>query len=192
MEIRSLIAEVNSFLISTFAQVDAWFDQPAALRSYRPADQGWTIEEILLHIGLTNHFLLILIEKGTAKALLNTRGLNLATELAHYQFPREKLAAIGVLHAFSWVRPEHMEPRTAAQSLPATRQQLHEQLAQALSCLAQLPAGEGILHQTTMTVNSLGKINVYEYIYFLAQHAHRHLAQMQENAIEFAGAPTPN
>ena len=39
-----------------------------------------------------------------------------------------------------------------------------------------------------MTVNGLGKINVYEYSYFLAQHARRHLTQMQDNAAEFAAA----
>src|SRR4051812_631263 len=109
MEIQPLIAEIRALLTNSFAQVDAWFDQPADLRGYVPADQGWSIDEVLTHIGLTNHFLLILIEKATAKARLNTRGLDLATELAHYQFQREKLDAIGVLHSFAWVRPEHME-----------------------------------------------------------------------------------
>jgi hypothetical protein len=39
-----------------------------------------------------------------------------------------------------------------------------------------------------MSVNNLGKLNVYEYVYFLAQHARRHLTQMQDNAAEFAQA----
>jgi hypothetical protein len=188
MGIQQLIAEIRALLTDTFSQVDTWFDEPANLRSYVPADQGWSINEVLTHIGLTNHFLLILIEKGVAKATLNTRGLDLATELAHYQFQREKLDAIGVLHSFAWVRPEHMEPRTATLPPPlaAVRQQLHDQVAQALACLDQLPNGEGVLYQTTMSVNGLGKINVYEYCYFLAQHARRHLMQMQGNATEFA------
>jgi hypothetical protein len=63
--------------------------------------------------------------------------------------------------------------------LPAIRQQLRDQLAQALGYL---------LYQTTMSVNNLGKLNVYEYVYFLAQHARRHLTQMQDNAAEFAQA----
>jgi hypothetical protein len=37
-----------------------------------------------------------------------------------------------------------------------------------------------------MTVNELGKIDVYEYIYFLGQHGQRHIIQMQKNLIEFA------
>lgn len=188
MDSTSLLAELKSYLTDTFALVDQWFDQPAALRAYRPADLGWTTDEVLAHIGLTNHYLLILIQKGTAKALANTQGRDLAAELAAYQFPREKLAAIGVLHAFAWVRPDHMEPHLNQLSLPAIRQQLRDQLAQTVACLDQLPNGEGLLYQTTMSVNDLGKLNVYEYSYFLAQHARRHLTQMQENATEYAAA----
>jgi hypothetical protein len=36
-----------------------------------------------------------------------------------------------------------------------------------------------------MTVDNLGKINVYEYIYFLSKHAERHLAQMEGNRLEY-------
>jgi hypothetical protein len=184
MDTQPFLAELRGFVADTFAEVDTWFDQPADLRTYPPADGGWTTDEVLTHIGLTNHYLLILIEKATAKALANTQGLDLATELARYKFPREKLASIGVLHGFDWVRPAHMEPREHPQPLPAVRQQLHAQLAQVLACLDRLPAGEGLLYYTTMTVNGLGKLNAYEYIYFLAQHARRHLTQMQDNAAE--------
>ena len=188
MDSTSLLAELKSYLIDTFALVDPWFDQPSARREYRPADLGWTTNEVLAHIGLTNHYLLILIEKGTAKALANTQGRDLATELENYQFPDEKLAAIGVLHGFAWARPDHMQPHLNQLPLPAIRQQLRDQLAQALGHLDQLPNGEGLLYQTTMSVNDLGKLNVYEYSYFLAQHARRHLTQMQENAAEYAAS----
>jgi hypothetical protein len=188
MLIADLLAELSSYLTATFALVDEWFDQPAALREYRPADLGWTTSEVLTHIGLTNHYLLILIEKGTAKALANTQERALVAELAAYEFPREKLAAIGVLHAFAWARPEHMEPHLNQLPLPAIRQQLRDQSAQVLGYLNQLSNGEGLLYKTTMSVNDLVKLNVYEYVYFLAQHARRHLTQMQDNATEFAEA----
>jgi hypothetical protein len=188
MDIATLLIELKSYLTDTFALVDQWFDQPSALREYRPADLGWTTNEVLAHIGLTNHYLLILIEKGTAKALANTQGRNLAAELDAYRFPREKLGAVGVLHGFAWARPDHMQPHLNQLPLPAIRQQLRGQLTQALGYLDQLPNGEGLLYQTTMSVNNLGKLNVYEYSYFLAQHARRHLTQMQENAAEFATA----
>lgn len=189
MEIGRLLAELKADLEATFALVDSWFDQPVSLRAYVPADHGWTIAEVLTHLGLTNHYLLILIEKGTTKALANPPGLDLPAALASYEFPRDRLAAIGTLHAFSWARPDHMEPRTYPRPLPTVRQQLHDQLAQTLRVLDRLAQGEGVLHQTTMSVNELGKLNVYEYVYFLAQHARRHLTQMQDNRAEWRTMP---
>ncbi|MBN8787104.1 MAG: hypothetical protein J0I84_08435 [Terrimonas sp.] len=50
--------------------------------------------------------------------------------------------------------------------------------------------GEGVLYKTTMTVNDLGKIDVYEYIYFLAQHGQRHVTQMEKNEAEFKSVLT--
>jgi hypothetical protein len=185
MEIAPLLTELKTDLRGAFALVDKWFDQPAGLRTFIPVDRGWTIDEVLNHIGLTNHYLLILIEKGASKALANAQNRDLPTELAEYQFPREKLAAISTLHAFPWTRPEHMEPRTNLRSEQVVRSQLHAQLAQLLDCIQRLSKGEGLLYQTTMSVNGLGKLNVYEYIYFLAQHARRHLTQMQDNEAEW-------
>jgi hypothetical protein len=189
MEIARLLAALEADLKATFALVDSWFDQPASLRAYLPADHGWTVDEVLNHIGLTNHYLLILIEKGTAKALANPHGLDLPAAVASYEFSRPKLEAIGMLHAFPWARPDHMEPRTYPRPLPVVRQQLHDQLAQTLRVLGRLPNGEGVLHQTTMSVNELGKLNVYEYVYFLTQHARRHLTQMQDNRAEWLAKP---
>jgi hypothetical protein len=47
-----------------FAELDEWFDLDTSLVSYQPADGGWSIREILEHVSLTNHYLLILIKKG--------------------------------------------------------------------------------------------------------------------------------
>jgi hypothetical protein len=185
MKTDALLAELRTTLPETFAAVDAWFERPVSLRTFVPKDQGWTIDEVLNHIGLTSHYLLILIEKGTTKALANSQGRSLPEEMTHYHFPREKLAAIGTLRAFPWQRPEHMEPRAHPRPLPVVRQQMSEQLGQLLGCLKRLAHGEGLLYQTTMSVNELGKLNVYEYVYFLAQHARRHLTQMQENEAEW-------
>lgn len=189
MPIHALLAELRSFLQTTFAAVDAWFDEPASLRHFGPADGGWTIDEILLHLVLTNHYLLILIKKGTTKALHNPHGLDLAAELASYEFPRDKLAVIGVLHAFDWARPDHMEPCAHPQPPQLVRAQWQAQLAQVLASLDRLPHGEGLRYHTTMSVNNLGKLNVYEYLYFLGQHACRHLTQLQANAAEAAARP---
>jgi hypothetical protein len=131
MTIQTTIAQIKSALTDTFSTVDLWFDKAPELRSYRPDSGGWTVNEILEHIGLTNHFLLILIGKGSSKALHNSRGLDLKTELQHYTFQWEKLDEIGRHKSFAWVRPEHMEPR-GDKTLAEVRVQLKEQVR---SCL---------------------------------------------------------
>ncbi|UOQ50857.1 DinB family protein [Hymenobacter cellulosivorans] len=188
MQLQATITEIRESLTTTFASLSQWFDKPAELRAYRPQHGGWTINEILEHIGLTNHYLLILITKATRKALLNAPGADLAAEVGSHVFQREKLADIGRHQSFAWVRPEHMEP-TGTRPLPEVRAQLQEQLSQCLTSLDQLKNGEGVLYKTTMSVNDLGKINVYEYLYFLAQHGQRHLTQMAKNEVEFAAQP---
>ena len=62
MDIKELILEIKTFLNLTFDNIDLWFDREQAVREYRPKNNGWTIDEILEHIALTNHFLLILID----------------------------------------------------------------------------------------------------------------------------------
>lgn len=71
MDIKELIVEIRDFLTTTFNDIDLWFDKDIELRKFKPQNGGWTIDQILEHIGLTNHFLLILIGKGTNKALTN-------------------------------------------------------------------------------------------------------------------------
>ena len=98
----------------------------------------------------------------------------------------DKLDEIGLHKSFPWIRPEHMEPKGEI-SLPQVRITIKEQLKKCNKHLDSLPNGEGILYKTTMTVNDLGKIDVYEYIYFLAKHAERHITQMEKNEAEFLG-----
>jgi hypothetical protein len=190
MSIESIITEVRNTLVDTFSAIDTWFDKDNNLRAYRPSNGGWTVDEILEHIGLTNHYLLILIEKGTSKALSNTQQADISAELANHAFPHEKLAEIGQHKSFSWIRPAHMEP-TGTKPLAEVRQQLKAQVRQCFTILDKLNNGVGLLYKTTMSVNGLGKLNVYEYIYFLAQHGKRHIMQMEKNALEFKTVTNP-
>jgi DinB superfamily len=191
MEILKLITEIKQYLTTTFNEIDLWFDKDKETRQYKPQSSGWTIDEILEHIALTNHFLLILIDKGTNKALQNISKLDIEQELKTYIFHRDKLTEVGLHKSFNWIRPEHMEPKRQ-KTLKEVRQQLHQQLNQCFDSLDKLKNGEGILYKTTMSVNDLGKIDVYEYIYFLAQHGQRHITQMTKNEIELKNINKPN
>ncbi|MDO1446053.1 DinB family protein [Rhodocytophaga aerolata] len=182
--IDQIISKIETDLIETFAAIDRWFDVPDTLGNFTPSNSGWTIHQILEHVSLTNHFLLILIEKGKRKALQMVDEAKLQEALATYAFESDQLTQIGMHQSFIWIRPEHMEPR-GEKPMEEIRQLLKEQLAQCLAVLEALPNGEGVLYKTTMSVNNLGKIDVYQYIYFLARHARRHLEQMQKVATEY-------
>lgn len=187
--IRDIISNIRQSLTANFTEVDKWFDVSDELKVYRPINGSWTIAQILEHIALTNFFLLKLIDKGADKALRNINNLNLEEELANYQFENEALREIGVSQSFLWIRPEHMEPK-GEKTLQEVRLELIEQKMRCLQHLDKLPNGEGVLYRTTMTVNSLGKIDVYQYIYFLAMHAQRHIQQIQRNKKEFEAKTT--
>ena len=183
MDITSTISRIERELHATFDEVERWFEIESDVLDYKPLTGGWSVAQILEHIVLTSHFLLILIDKGAAKALKNTNGLDLKEELENYQFDLEGIEDIGVTKSFSWIRPEHMEP-TGSRALSDIRGELNTQRQRIVEHLRRLSNGEGILYKTTMSVNNLGKIDVYQYIYFLIKHAQRHVQQMENNRTE--------
>ncbi|MFK8054855.1 MAG: DinB family protein [Saprospiraceae bacterium] len=192
MKLSNYIQEIQIHLIDTHSKTLEWFKITDELKQFRPIDKGWTILEILEHIGLTSFFLMKLIDKGADKALRNVNELSLEDLISKNAFNLSKINDIGMHKSFDWIRPEHMEPKGDISELEI-KDQLISQLNSCLNYLNKLKNGEGLLHKTTMSVNELGKINVYEYIYFLSKHAERHLQQMNENLNEFKATnkPTP-
>ena len=181
---ENILNKIEAELNSTFKEVNEWFDVSDNLLEYRPKNGGWTIKEVLEHISLTNYFLLILIKKGPRKAIELSHEDDFSKLLINYEMDWDKLKRIGEHKSFEWNRPAHMEP-TGNENMNNVRKRLNEQLNDCLDCLIQLKNGEGVLYKTTMTVNGLGKIDVYHYIYFLVQHAKRHLGQMGKIKSEY-------
>jgi hypothetical protein len=177
MMISVIIDKIEAELNDTFNTVCTWFGVDKELLYHKPANGGWSVAEILEHISLTNYFLLILIRKATDKALQKAvnNQLNLPS---NYAIAWEALAAIGTHGAFNWNRPAHMEP-TGTVDLNIIKSTLEHQLSECIECLKKLSNGEGTLYKTMMSVNGLGKIDVYHYILFVAQHSRRHLTQME-------------
>jgi hypothetical protein len=54
-----------------------------------------------------------------------------------------------------------------------------------LLILDQLANGEGSLHKVRMSVQELGKLDVYQWLFFLAQHAQRHAVEIERIQIHF-------
>lgn len=171
------IVIVRASLIEVFDEVDVWFDELAEVRAFRPPEDGWTVDEVLEHITLTNHYLMLIIRKGCARAI---RRAARRSPPPKGESDLKLLTPIGVRGSFVWTRPEHMVP-TGTKPMDEVRSLMQEQARECLELLGRLGGGEGALHQVRMTVNDSGKLDMYQWLYFLAQHARRHLAQMAAN-----------
>ncbi len=172
--LQTTIGQVRQALLDTAAMLDGYFDLPLDLRSYKVDDDSWSIDEILEHVTLTNDFLLLVIRNGRDKALKRAR----TQPIEQDQSDLEPISVIGHPDAFPWMRPEHMEP-TRTKSSTEVRQVLRQQFQECLEILDQLRNGEGTLHKVRMSVRDLGKLDMYQWLFFLAQHAKRHAVEVE-------------
>jgi hypothetical protein len=172
---------VHDALCAILAQVDAWFDRGEALRRFKPMSGGWSVDQVLEHITLTNHFLMLTLRKWVTIAEQRARR---GDAIPEGESDLARLEVIGQRGSFGWERPEHMEP-TGVPSSAEVRTRLRQQVAECLILLERIGGGVGALCRVTMTVNALGRIDLYQWLYFLAQHARRHLQQLAAIEAEF-------
>ncbi len=185
MPLEHTLTNLRRELIRTFAVVDEWFDKDHPLRTHKPFSGAWSVNEVLEHVMLTNHYLLIIIDNGRTKGLQKFQNMSQPFVFpADYTLASEAMMQVANPDAFPWQRPDHHQP-TGRPGLHEIRREIRNQLDKCLITLDFLPNGEGTLHMTTMTVNNLGKLDVYQYIYFLTLHAQRHLKQMEKNEKNF-------
>lgn len=165
------IATVRDTLVDIFARLDAWCARPAERLLYRPAYQdAWSVAEHLEHVALVNHFLLLTIGKGVATALRRAR----TQAIPAGESDLARLVSIGDPDAFPWEPPGHMMPRGAKQP-EEVREVLELQLGQCLELLERMGRGEGRLCSFRMSVCDLGRLDMYQWLYFLARHGLWHL-----------------
>lgn len=161
-----------------------WFDCRKETANWIPPNDGWSIHEILEHTVLTSHFLLLLIKKGARKSLAAKSKGDVISLPQEYELIPESLAESGIFRAFTWHRPEHMDPRKNSME-GDTKANFLQQMDQCRAVVQSLEGGWGHFTKTTMTVNAIGRLDVYQYIIFLCRHAQRHCAQMEENKSTF-------
>ena len=182
--IQTTILKIHRELISAFASLDSWFDRDEKFLAENH-DERWSASQILEHVMLTNQYLLILIEKGAHRAKSIAQEKDFREQLTHYDFENSALSEVGVHKSFSWDNPEHMEPK-GAKTLNEIRRELRSQLHQCLCLLDSICNGEGVLYRITMTVNNLGKLDVYQYLYFLVLHVKRHITQLEKREMKLS------
>ncbi|HEY5514278.1 MAG TPA: DinB family protein [Geomonas sp.] len=169
------VATVHDTLERVFLLLDGWFERPAEELEARPDYPGaWTIAEHLEHVCLVNHFLLLTIRKGCGKACRRAGSV----PLPEAESDLALLSPVAVPDAFQWSPPSHMVP-TGRREPAEIRAGLRSQCNECLDLLAGMPAGEGRLCTVRMSVHGLGRLDMYQWLYFLAQHARYHLALIE-------------
>jgi hypothetical protein len=181
---QQTIATVRASLIEVFDEMDGWFDEPAGLRALRPSEGEWSVDEVLEHVTLTNHYLMLVLRKGCERAV---RRAARGCPVPEGESDLGLLDLIGRRGSFPWARPEHMVP-TGMRPMEEVRSLMREQVRGCLEILARLGGGKGALHRVRMSVNDSGRLDLYQWIYFLAQHARRHLSQMAANEVAWRAA----
>lgn len=168
------ISHVRDSLITNFDELDKWFNKPEIVRSFKPSPDEWSIDENLEHITLTSHFLMIVIKNGVPKCLKRAENQVIPDGESNL----DAMSAIGIADSFDWHRPEHMIPK-GEKPMEEIRALMQKQKFECLELLDAMPNGEGKLHNVQMSVNQLGKIDMYQWLYFVALHAQRHLQQIE-------------
>jgi hypothetical protein len=173
---RETVERVHSALSQVFSELDAWFERDAIALEYRPEyDGAWAILEHLEHVSLANHFLLLTIKKGCRTCVRRAAGAAVSAG----ESDLDLLAPVAVPGEFMWDPPGHMVP-TGIPSAGEVRAELSAQRVECLGLVEAMERGEGRLYSIRMSVNRLGRLDMYQWLYFLAQHARYHLRWMED------------
>lgn len=157
-----------------FGLLDDWCSRSPEIAALVPKDVGWSIQLILEHIAIVNRFLMLTISKGADLAVRRAERLPIPERESDLFI----LAEIADPDAFDWRSPEHMIP-SGKVTLEEVRGVLATQHQECRRLLEKMAKGEGFLHTVRMSVRNLGKLDMYQWLWFLLMHARRHLAQME-------------
>jgi hypothetical protein len=175
------IATVRNAIDETFALLDSLCARPADYLHYCPAyPEAWTASEHLEHVSLVNHFLLLTIGKGVKIALRRARTQPIPPEESDLL----RLAPIADSCAFPWEPPGHMIP-TGVKPVVEVRSLLGTQHSECQGLLERMGAGEGKLCCFRMSVYNLGMLDMYQWIFFLAQHGCWHLEFLTRREVRY-------
>jgi hypothetical protein len=163
-----------------FALLDRWCECPPETLAIVPQDVGWSIKLIIEHISIVNRYLLMTLDKGVEKtARRAARGVPIPDGESDLNIFGE----IADPDAFDWQPPRHMVP-TGVLPVEEARSALARQRCDCLQLLERMENGEGFLHTVSMSVRDLGRLDLYQWLWFLLMHSRRHLAQMDRAVAE--------
>ncbi|HTE30121.1 MAG TPA: hypothetical protein VK666_07090 [Chryseolinea sp.] len=168
---ENVITKIRNELIRAVSGIDAWFDKDEALLNHKHAKGEKTCRELLHEVMMSNRYLLQTIDNGrtSASSLKST----IDVPLDEYRLRSQELldAAINKKVSFDFQSKE-------CENLQEVRAELREQLDRCLIHLELLIAEKGALFTTSLSVGSLGCLDVYQSIYFMAVHVRLYLGQL--------------
>ncbi|MCM0082352.1 DinB family protein [Geomonas sp. Red32] len=183
MPVVAAVDRVMGAVVEVFTQLDALCGLPGELLTRRPGrEDAWTIAEHLEHVALADRFLLLTIGKGCRTALKRKA----AGAVAEGESDLGLLAAIADPDAFAWAPPRHMIP-TGLPCAGEIREQLENQRKRCVELLESMREGEGRLCRIRMSVNRSGWLDMYQWLYFLVQHARYHVVLIERVMDELSG-----
>ncbi len=175
------LAAVVAFADDTRTELLAAVDAiPLPLREARPTEQGWSVAEVLEHLSR--------VEKGIAKLV----ALKVGEMQMQPEPPREGAEMVPVDPAkFDLVKTPSVRLTAPDRVAPLGEMSAEDARTALLETrgvlLDQLHAGDGLAYSGVRHPHPfLGELDLYEWVYFIAAHERRHLAQIRAVAAHFA------
>ena len=164
MPFNETIQRISTELNTTFDQLDAFFDLPQAIRSFRPAPGEWCIDETLENIMLANHFLMITLKHGLDRVLKYAQ----TKPIPKRNIELDRIAQMSDSDLFD-SGPQPREARKVRSE--HVRIRLTAQRDEGLHILSQIQKGEGLLYRFDIDIDELGELDMYQWLYLIVQHA---------------------
>ncbi|HJZ79294.1 MAG TPA: DinB family protein [Pyrinomonadaceae bacterium] len=168
--------EVLNYLDQTRSELRAAVDSvPSQARNTKPADDRWSVAQVLDHLAIAHRLVAATVSKSIAEARATGLGPETATTSVLHTIPAER-----ILDRTRKVQaPERILPRADvdAETAWSGLEQAHAQLR------AALLSGDGLaLEQVIKPHPVLGPLNMYQWTLFNGSHEARHTLQIRELA----------
>jgi hypothetical protein len=160
---------------------DAVASVPEKLREIRPADNAWSVAEVMEHVSLIEQRIAMLVTKHAGAARAGGVGPDPETSsvVASYVNPARVVDRTDKI-----VAPQPVQPGGALDSAAGTR----ALEASHAALVSSLRAANGVsLTNSMQTHPVLGPLNIYHWIVATALHDDRHAAQIREIGTTLGG-----
>jgi hypothetical protein len=171
MTIEKIISQIRKELIRSISGLDAWFDKEDALFSRTLQGSSKTVRELIEDVVMVNRHLLSIIDKARTDVKVDL----ISPPMDDYHLLEREMNLALNENRFSWPNENSSFKHT---SLEQVRYEIREQLDRCLIHLELLMEGQASVFLTELSLGSIGRLDVYQSIYFLAVHVRRILSQL--------------